>query len=316
MKHCRWLLVLSLLAVLALAMPVLGQMDSAVEPNLYFHGMWARSSASVASMQADATQAADATPEAAPMEMGGVSAAYMTIANAGGVGVRLIGASSPVAEVVEIHEMQMDGDVMRMRPVENGIDVLAGNVAVLEPGGLHIMLMNLLEPLMAGQAVPLTLTFATLDNDGNPTDQTMTVEVAAPVADEQPAWTPFAFSLIWARPADAGGTTGAFMSVFNIGDADDALTGVSSEVSSLAEIHETTMANDVMSMRPVEGGVPLAAGGIAAFEPGALHIMLMDLTQPLEAGNAFSLTLTFDSGESVIIGVPVYDRTMMEMSGM
>jgi copper(I)-binding protein len=310
MKQSRWpLVILAVLAVFALAVPTFGQTED-MEGNLFFHGMWARSTASV-----DAAQA-ESTPEAGAMDMGAVSAAYMTIANAGGTGVRLIAASSPAAEIVEIHEMQMDGDIMRMRPVENGIDVLAGNVAALEPGGLHIMLINLVEPLVAGQAIPMTLTFAILDEAGEPTDQTMDVRVAAPVLDEPPAWTPFAFSMVWARPADDGATSGAYLHAFNIGDADDTLTSAAADVAGITEIHEMTMVNDVMSMNALEGGLPIAAGDIAVLEPGAIHIMLMDLTQALDADTAFALTLTFESGESVTLGVPVYDRTMMQMGGM
>lgn len=69
--------------------------------------------------------------------------------------VKLVGASSPVASVVEIHEMKMEGNVMQMRPV-SALDL----PAELKPGGYHIMLMGLKKPLQAGQEVPLTLEFA------------------------------------------------------------------------------------------------------------------------------------------------------------
>jgi copper(I)-binding protein len=182
MKHFRGVPELALaLALMLAALPAVGQ-EYPVEPNLYFQYVWARSTASAAAAQADA-----GTPMPAMGDSQAVSAAYMTIANAGAVGVRLVAAESPVAEVVEIHETQMDGDVMMMRPVENGIDVLSGEVTVLEPRGLHMMLMGLTEPLEAGQAVPLTLTFVLLDVAGEPTDQSFTVMVAAPVLDEAPS---------------------------------------------------------------------------------------------------------------------------------
>lgn len=69
---------------------------------------------------------------------------------------RLIGASSPVAQRVEVHEMSMDGDVMRMREVKS-IDLPKGKTVSLEPGGFHLMLMNLKKPIAAGDVVPLTL---------------------------------------------------------------------------------------------------------------------------------------------------------------
>jgi copper(I)-binding protein len=68
---------------------------------------------------------------------------------------RLVGVLSPVAGVAEVHEMKMVGDVMRMRPVK-GVDLPAGQKVQLT-GGLHLMLMDLKQPLLAGSTVPLTL---------------------------------------------------------------------------------------------------------------------------------------------------------------
>ncbi len=72
--------------------------------------------------------------------------------------VRLVAAESPVAGVVEIHEMAMDKDVMRMRAV-TGIDLAAGRTVELKPGGYHVMLMDLKQTVKAGDSVPLTLVF-------------------------------------------------------------------------------------------------------------------------------------------------------------
>lgn len=71
---------------------------------------------------------------------------------------RLVSASSPVAGVVEIHEMAMDNDVMRMRQVP-GLDLAAGRTTELKPGGYHVMLMDLKAPLAKGSNVPVTLVF-------------------------------------------------------------------------------------------------------------------------------------------------------------
>ena len=70
--------------------------------------------------------------------------------------LRLVGASSPVAGVAEIHEMKMDGQVMTMRPA-GALELPAGKTVELKPGGLHLMLMDLKQPLAAGSSVPLTL---------------------------------------------------------------------------------------------------------------------------------------------------------------
>ncbi len=83
-----------------------------------------------------------------------VSGAYMQIRS--DVDARLVGASSPAVPRVEMHEMKMDGDVMRMREVK-AIDLPKGRTVSLEPGGLHIMLMNLQKPIAAGDLIPLTL---------------------------------------------------------------------------------------------------------------------------------------------------------------
>ena len=86
-----------------------------------------------------------------------VGAAYMTLTSP--VEDRLLGASSPVAGRVEVHEMTMDGGVMRMREMGAGLPLPAGTAVVLAPGGLHVMLVDLKQPLVAGQSVALRLRF-------------------------------------------------------------------------------------------------------------------------------------------------------------
>ena len=71
--------------------------------------------------------------------------------------LQLVGASSPVG-TAEVHEMKMEGDVMRMRPVGK-LDLSAGQPVDLKPGGYHIMLTDLKQPLAKDTTVPLTLTF-------------------------------------------------------------------------------------------------------------------------------------------------------------
>lgn len=84
-----------------------------------------------------------------------VSGAYMQIQS--DADARLVGVSSPAVPRVEVHEMKMDGDVMRMREVQT-VDLPKGTTVSLQPGGLHIMLMNLPKPITAGEVIPLTLT--------------------------------------------------------------------------------------------------------------------------------------------------------------
>ena len=76
-----------------------------------------------------------------------------------GTGAKLVSAASPVAGVVEVHEMKMEGDVMQMRAVQGGLDLPMGRVIELKPGGFHVMLMDLKAPLVKDTTVPLTLVF-------------------------------------------------------------------------------------------------------------------------------------------------------------
>lgn len=71
-------------------------------------------------------------------------------------GATLVGAASPAAAVTEIHEMKMDGGVMKMRAVPR-LELPAGKPVQLGPGGYHVMLLNLKQPLKKGDTVPLTL---------------------------------------------------------------------------------------------------------------------------------------------------------------
>ena len=73
-------------------------------------------------------------------------------------GTRLVGVSTPVAGVAEVHEMKMDGDVMKMRAVP-ALDLPAGKTVQLKPGSYHLMLMDLKQPLLKDSTVPLTLRF-------------------------------------------------------------------------------------------------------------------------------------------------------------
>ncbi len=96
--------------------------------------------------------------------------AFMQIASA--ADARLISVSSPVAQA-EIHEMSMQGDVMRMRQIA-GLDIPANKPVQLKPGSYHLMLVGLTKPIAEGDSVPLTLVFVGKDK------KRQTVEVQAP----------------------------------------------------------------------------------------------------------------------------------------
>jgi periplasmic copper chaperone A len=97
---------------------------------------------------------ARATPPSAPAGGG-----FLKITNTGTTPDRLVSASSPGADIVQVHEMKMDGNVMRMREVEKGLEIPAGGSVTLAPGGYHLMMMGLKAPFKQGAAVPVTLVF-------------------------------------------------------------------------------------------------------------------------------------------------------------
>lgn len=96
-------------------------------------------------------------------------------------GARLVRAESPAAGVTEVHEMKMDGDVMRMRPVGT-LDLPAGKPVELKPGGYHVMLMDLKAPLAKGSTVPITLVFQSAQGAESRLELQVPVGTAAPGA--------------------------------------------------------------------------------------------------------------------------------------
>lgn len=90
-------------------------------------------------------------------------------------GGKLVSAASPVAGVVEVHEMAMEGNVMRMRAVAGGLELPAGKAVELKPGGYHVMLLDLKQQLKAGDMVPVTLVVEGKDGKKE------TIELKAPV---------------------------------------------------------------------------------------------------------------------------------------
>ena len=98
--------------------------------------------------------------------------AFMTIKSS--KATQLVSASSPSADVTEVHEMVMDGNVMKMRAMTS-LNIPANSPVELKPGSYHIMLMNLKKPLAEGEKVAITLNFADADK------QKQTLEIQAPV---------------------------------------------------------------------------------------------------------------------------------------
>ena len=107
------------------------------------------------------------------------SGAFMTIAAK--EAVRLVRVSSPVAGVAEVHEMKMDGDVMKMRAVPV-LELPVGSTVELKPGGYHLMLMDLKQSLTVGSTVPVTLVFRDVKGAERRVELKLPVAAAAPAA--------------------------------------------------------------------------------------------------------------------------------------
>jgi copper(I)-binding protein len=91
-------------------------------------------------------------------------AVYMTLDNKSDTADRLTGASSVVADKLQIHEMKVENGVMKMREVAGGLPIPASGSVVLKPGSYHVMLIGLKKPLTVGEKFPLTLTFEKAGN--------------------------------------------------------------------------------------------------------------------------------------------------------
>lgn len=102
------------------------------------------------------------------------SAAFMQLINKGEA-TALVAAKSSVADVVELHTHTNDGGVMRMRRIEQ-IELPAGDTTVLQPGGLHVMLIGLKQPLQEGSQIELTLEYA----DGSSQQVQVPIQMAMP----------------------------------------------------------------------------------------------------------------------------------------
>lgn len=100
-----------------------------------------------------------------------VGGGFVTITNKGGEDDKLVSATSDKAGEVQLHEMAMEGDVMKMRQLNDGIAIPAGETVELKPGGLHLMFFKVSEPFKEGETVNVTLTF----------EKAGSVDVALPV---------------------------------------------------------------------------------------------------------------------------------------
>jgi periplasmic copper chaperone A len=110
----------------------------------------------------------------------------------------------------------------------------------------------------------------------------------------------------WSRATPAGADVGVgYLTITNDGDAPDRLVAAEVDFAEQAEIHQMTMANGVMQMRPVEDSVTIPAKGSVAFSPDSYHLMFMGLKSPLKQGDTVAGSLTFEHADKVAVNFHV-----------
>ena len=127
-------------------------------------------------------------------------------------------------------------------------------------------------------------------------------DAVAPARDLEPAHVGLMAHEPWSRPLAPGATVAAgYMHLMNHTAQPETLVGASAEGVGRIEIHDIIDVDGVKQMRPVEGGVPLAVDGMAAFQPGGKHLMFFDVTRSWAEGDTVPVTLTFASGTTATV---------------
>ena len=106
----------------------------------------------------------------------------------------------------------------------------------------------------------------------------------------------------WSRATPGGAKVGGgYLTIENKGTTPDRLIGGSADIAAKVQVHEMSMNNGVMTMRPVEGGLTIEPGKTVKLTPGGFHLMIMDLKGPLKQGEAVPITLEFEKAGKVQI---------------
>ena len=110
----------------------------------------------------------------------------------------------------------------------------------------------------------------------------------------------------WARATPSGAKVGGgYVTIENKGSAPDRLIGASGDVAGKIEVHEMSMDNGVMKMRPVENGLSIDPGKTVKLAPGGYHLMMMDLKSQLKQGDKVPVTLEFEKAGKVTVSLDV-----------
>lgn len=228
---------------------------------------------------------------------------YLTLHNLGVAAVQVVGIESPDARVAQLQRLSESYGTVTARRVRS-LDIPPGESLSISAPDYQIGLSNLRRNLMEGDAITLRLMIADEMGEEKP------LIVGVPVLNAAPPSSRLLVTAAWARPADQGTVSAAYMLLTNPADEDAVIVSAAMALAGLVELHEMVMQGDVMRMNPIPALI-VPAGESAALEPSGNHIMLMDLQAALVEGNTLLVTLTFDDGSQQIVGVPVYNRTLM-----
>jgi copper(I)-binding protein len=129
---------------------------------------------------------------------------------------------------------------------------------------------------------------------------------AAPVRADEVKAGDLVISQAWSRATPGGAKIGGgYLTIENKGATPDRLIGGSADVAAKVQVHEMTMADGVMKMRPVEGGLTIDPGKTVKLAPSGYHLMIMDLKSPLKQGDKVPVTLEFEKAGKVTVTLDV-----------
>jgi len=129
---------------------------------------------------------------------------------------------------------------------------------------------------------------------------------AAPVRAEEVKAGDLVITQAWSRATPGGAKVGGgYLTIENKGSAPDRLMGGSADVAAKIQVHEMTMSNGVMTMRPLDKGLVIEPGRTVKLAPGGNHLMLLDLKGPLKQGEKLPITLEFEKAGKVALSLDV-----------
>jgi copper(I)-binding protein len=134
----------------------------------------------------------------------------------------------------------------------------------------------------------------------------LAIVLVAPAAAEDVRVGDLVITGAWSRATPGGAkVAGGYLTIENKGAAPDRLLGGSADVAGKIEVHEMTMNNGVMTMRPLEGGLTIEPGKTVKLAPGGYHLMMFDLHGPLKQGDKLPVTLDFEKAGKVKVSLDV-----------